>query len=119
MAYTFKQINSLEKRLGERARLLEKYPDKIPVIIDKFSGDKTLPALTKSKYILAPNTTIGQLLYTIRCSLPTMRSSHALFLFISNTAPPTTVRLVELYDSFKDSDGFLYCMISSEATFGH
>ena len=32
---TFKEINSLEKRKNESKYILEKYPDKVPIIIER------------------------------------------------------------------------------------
>jgi len=116
--YSFREMNTMEKRIEERTRLLQKYPDRIPVVVEKFSGDKILPPLTKTRYVLPRNTTIGQFLYIIRSTMPELRPSHSVFLFISNTAPPVSVRLGDLYDSLQESDGFLYCIISCEATFG-
>lgn len=118
MTYTFKQINSLEKRIAESTRLREKYPGRVPVICEKFTGDKYLPELSKTKYIFPANTTVGHFLFTVRSNIHALKPHLALFAFVNNTSPPVNSRLDDLYDSFKDSDGFLYVLLSSESVFG-
>ena len=116
---SFKQRYTYEKRIEEFNRIKEKYPDRIPVIAEKFSGDRILPSFSKTKYILPGNTTVGQMLYTIRCALGLhLKPSTALFLFINNILPPSNMKLKEIYSLYSEQDGFLYVIISSENTFG-
>ena len=117
MSYSFREINSLEKRRLEFDRIKLKYPDRVPVIVEKFTGDKYLPFFLKNKYIVPENTTVGQLLYMVRNKLP-ISANMALFFFIENMLPPTNLRIGELYNRHKDDDGFLYAVVTSEATFG-
>jgi len=117
MSYSFREINSLEKRKLEFDRIKKKYPDRVPVIVEKFTGDKYLPFFLKNKYIVPENTTVGQLLYMVRNKLP-IGANMALFFFIENMLPPTNIRIGELYDRHRDDDGFLYAVVTSEATFG-
>ena len=116
---SFKHRYTFEKRVEEFNRIKLKYPDRIAVIAEKFSGDKFLPSFSKTKYILPDNTTVGQMLYTIRCSLGFhIKPTTALFLFINNTLPPSNMKLKELYNIYVDPDGFIYAVISSENAFG-
>lgn len=55
--------------------------------------------------------------YVIRKRL-TLPAEQALFLFVGGTLPTTSTLLRELYSSYADADGFLYCHYSSENTFG-
>ena len=62
---SFKQIHSVEKRLSESSRIRSKYPERVPVIIEKdFNSD--IIDLDKNKYLVPDELTIGQLVYFIR-----------------------------------------------------
>jgi|688.fasta_scaffold780180_2 GABA(A) receptor-associated protein len=116
---SFRERYSYEKRIEEFNRLKIKHPDRLPIIVEKFTGDKHLPSLPKTKFLLQGNTTMGQLLYTVRCNLGMqLKPSIATFLFINNILPPSNMKLKEIYDIYKEPDGFLYIIISAENTFG-
>ena len=116
---SFKERFTLEKRIEEFTKIKNKYPDRIPIIAEKFSGDKYLPSFPKTKFLLLGNNTIGQLVFTIRSSLGFhIRPATAIFLFVNNILPPSGMKLRDVYEQYKEPDGFLYCLISSENTFG-
>jgi GABA(A) receptor-associated protein len=116
---SFKERFTLEKRIEEFTKIKTKYPDRIPIIAEKFSGDKYLPSFPKTKFLLLGNNTIGQLVFTIRSSLGFhIRPATAIFLFVNNILPPSGMKLRDVYEQYKETDGFLYCLISSENTFG-
>ncbi|MFS7939524.1 putative autophagy protein Atg8 ubiquitin [Helianthus anomalus] len=47
----FKQEHDLEKRRAEATRIREKYPDRIPVIMEK--GERSdVPTIDKKKYVI-------------------------------------------------------------------
>jgi GABA(A) receptor-associated protein len=117
MNFSFRDRYTFEKRVTECDRLLKKNPNHIPLVAEKFSGDKYLPSFNKTKYLLKPNTTIGQLAFMIRTSIY-LKPSMALFLFINNSIPPINLELGDIYQQYKDPDGFLYIVVTSEATFG-
>ena len=117
MNFSFRERYTLEKRVTECDRLLKKHPNHIPLVAEKFSGDKYLPCFNKTKSLLKPNPTIGQLAYMIRTSVY-LKPSMALFLFINNSVPPVSMELGDIYLQHKDPDGFLYIVVSSETTFG-
>ena len=94
----------------------EKYSDRIPVIVDK-SKKSDLNDLDKKKYLVPDNYTVGQFVYVIRrrISIPKEKS---IFVFIQNVLPPTSALMSEMYDKYKEHDGFLYITYSGENTFG-
>ena len=113
----YKQTNMLEDRKIESYRILVKYPDKIPIICEKHSSCKTIKEITKKKYLVSMNYTCGQFMYIIRAQLQ-LPAEHAMFFFIKDSIPSNTQTVGELYDSYKDEDGFLYIHYASENTFG-
>lgn len=112
----YKKRCSFENRQQESARIRAKYIDRIPVVCEIAKNSDNL-VLDKTKYLVPDNLTIGQFVYVVRKRLK-VTSDKAIFIFINNMLPPTAMLLDELYKENKDDDGFLYCVISSENTFG-
>jgi GABA(A) receptor-associated protein len=111
----FKTLHSLEKRKSEAERIMKKYPDRIPVIVETGKYSR-LPPLDKKKY-LVPELTVGQFLYVLRNRIK-LNSEEALFLFINNTLPATSALMSQIYKENKSDDNFLYCTLTSESVFG-
>lgn len=103
---------------GEAARIMSKYPDKIPVIVEKAQKTRdTLPELKKNKYVVPRDLTMGQMIYLIRRYL-TLPPEEALFLFVSNTLVPSTERIVDVWGRYRSEDGALHVLYSGESAFG-
>jgi GABA(A) receptor-associated protein len=83
----FKQEHPLEKRQAEAARIREKYPDRIPVIVEK-TEKSDIPDIDKKKYLVPADLTVGQFVYVIRKRIK-LSSEKAIFIFVKNVLPPT------------------------------
>jgi GABA(A) receptor-associated protein len=112
---SYKEDFSIEKRKKESARILEKYPDRIPIIIEVNPSQKI--DLDKKKFLCPSDISLGQLLCIIRKRIK-LTDEQALFIFINETLPAMPTLLGHFYKEFKDEDGFLYAVISKENTFG-
>ena len=116
MASSFKTEHSLEKRKSEAARIRDKYPDRIPVIVER--ADKSdMPEIDKKKYLVPADLTVGQFVYVIRKRIK-LSAERAIYLFVDNVLPPTAAYMSALYSEHKDEDGFLYIKFSGENYFG-
>ncbi|KAK3253313.1 Autophagy-related protein 8d [Cymbomonas tetramitiformis] len=113
---SFKQEHPLEKRQGEAQRIREKYPDRIPVIVEK-SEKSDIPDIDKKKYLVPADLTVGQFVYVIRKRIK-LGPEKAIFIFVNNVLPPTAALMSAIYEEHKDDDGFLYITYSGENTFG-
>lgn len=113
----FKQENSLEDRKNETTKIMKKYDDRIPIIIER-SARTDLPDVEKNKYLVPDNLTVGQFIFTALRTRLKIDNSKALFVFIDDQIPPTSASLKEIYDEHKDEDGFLYMTYAGENTFG-
>lgn len=113
----FKKIHKFEDRLQESTRIKNKYPERIPIICEKYKNNDTIPKLDKSKYLVPIDLTIGQFMYVIRKRIK-LSSEQAIFIFINGTIPSNNAEIYKIYESFKDEDGFLYVTYSGENTFG-
>ena len=112
----FRDEFTFEKRKAEADKIRAKYPDRVPVIVEKTMGSNIDP-IDKKKYLVPGDLTIGQFVYVIRKRIK-LSQEKAIFLFINNTLPPTAALVSAIYDTHKDSDGFLYVKYSGENTFG-
>jgi GABA(A) receptor-associated protein len=115
---SFKGRYSYEERKKESLKVTSRYPDKVPVIVERAaSADANMPEIDRKKYLVPPHITVGQFVYTIRKRIK-LKPETALFLFINNTLVPNSALIINIYDEKCDNDGFLYVIYSSENTFG-
>ena len=116
----FKDEIPFAMRKEEASRILSKYPDRIPIIIER-SGECSddIPVVDKKKYLVPNDITTGQFTYIIRKRIE-LEPEKAIFLFAGEdfTIPPSSSLISEIYNNFKDEDGFLYFTYSGENTFG-
>ncbi|KAJ6729903.1 MICROTUBULE-ASSOCIATED PROTEINS 1A/1B LIGHT CHAIN 3-RELATED, partial [Salix viminalis] len=75
------------KRRAEAARIREKYPDRIPVIVEK-AERSDIPNIDKKKYLVPADLTVGQFVYVIRKRIK-LSAEKAIFIFVDNVLPPT------------------------------
>lgn len=117
----FKKEVPLEKRQELNKRIKEKYPNRLPVIIEVHQDRFTKPlVLSKTKYLVGPEMTFSSLLYELRKHIYLIESHESLFLFVNESlVPPNTSMIGQIYDQHKDSeDNFLYLILTKENTFG-
>ena len=119
---TFKQTISLKERQEKSTKLLNTYfPDKIPVIIQKYKNNENLPDIKHIKFLVPNYMTHNQLLLIIRNKMKiTLDPSIALYLISENGKMVTgSVTIGDIYEEFKNKeDNFLYFFYCGENTFG-
>ena len=113
----FKIKYSLIERKHDCNRILLKYPDRIPIICDKYLYSRSAPDIDKHKYLVGYDLTLGQFIAIIR---KRMKLTHeiGLYIFIHGLIHPNSSLLKHLFIDFKDDDGFLYIEYDIENTFG-
>jgi GABA(A) receptor-associated protein len=116
---TFIDRFSFFERSSESSRIMKKYTDRIPIICEKNLRDVRTPSIDKHKYLVPFNITVGQFMYVIRKRLRILKED-AIFLFIGdkNVIVPIHMSMDQVYDQFKNKDGFLYIIYSKENVFG-
>eukprot|EP00211_Chloroparvula_japonica_P013472 CAMPEP_0119130708 /NCGR_PEP_ID=MMETSP1310-20130426/8506_1 /TAXON_ID=464262 /ORGANISM="Genus nov. species nov., Strain RCC2339" /LENGTH=121 /DNA_ID=CAMNT_0007121237 /DNA_START=113 /DNA_END=478 /DNA_ORIENTATION=- len=113
---TFKEQHPYQKRVEVAAKIRQKYPDRLPVIVEKAPGSKA-PDIDKRKYLVPVDITIGNFYTEIRNHIK-IDANMSIFLFVNNVIPPTPAPMFQIYDQYKDDDGFLYIQYTDENTFG-
>ena len=109
--------NDYLERVKKSQIILEKYPDRVPLIIQPSKNDRDSFPIDKSKYITPRDLTLMQLQQIIRKRVH-FPPEKALFMFINNKIYPITSLIGSVYDTNKDPDGFLYVTYCQESTFG-
>ncbi len=95
----------------QSVRLMEKYPDRVPIIINK-SDFK----LDKKKYLVPKDLSIGQFMMIVRSKV-NIKPEESMFIFIDNLIPCSTDLIQQLYANHQ-KDGILYVTLCLENTFG-
>ena len=113
----FKENFPFDKRKGESTRIMQKYPDRVPIICER-GGMTDIPLIDKHKYLVPRDLLVGQFMHVIRKRLK-LDSAKAIFLFINNRMiPSSSTTLGIIYEEHKDEDEFLYITYSGENAFG-
>merc|ERR1711976_945004 len=117
MKWQFKEDHTLDQRCQESNKIRQKYPDRIPVIVQKVEGSN-IEKIDKRKYLVPADIAAAQFMWIIRKRI-NLPSERAIFLFVDKMVPQSSWTMGELYEQHKDEDGFLYIAYSGENTFGH
>ena len=112
----FKEDFSLERRKSESNKIMEKYPSRIPIIVEK-GNDCQLKHIDKKKYLVPRDLNMNYFIYVIRRRID-LEPSESLFLLVNNQLCPSNDSISDIYEKHADQDGFLYIKYTAENTFG-
>lgn len=116
MKFKFKEENSFEHRKAEATNIRIKYPERVPVIIEK-EPTAQVGDLDKKKFLIPSDISVSQLIWIIRKRI-SLSQEKALFLYIGRTIPLASASIGQVYEENRDEDDFLYISFSGENTFG-
>lgn len=114
----FKKECSLEKRKELSEKIRNAHPDRVPVIVEKHIKSKTLPNLSKRKFLAPGDLTFAQFLMSVREHIRT-NSSEAIFWSVGDKSMSSNSKFMDqIYSQYKDEDGFLYVNYIEQDAFG-
>jgi len=116
MKWQYKEEHPFEKRKSEGEKIRRKYPDRVPVIVER-APKARIAELDKKKYLVPSDLTVGQFYFLIRKRV-SLRPEDALFFFVNNVIPPTSATMGSLYQEHHEEDYFLYIAYSDESVYG-
>uniref|UniRef100_A0A5K3EGH9 Gamma-aminobutyric acid receptor-associated protein-like 2 n=1 Tax=Mesocestoides corti TaxID=53468 RepID=A0A5K3EGH9_MESCO len=116
MKFVFKESHSFDQRVKDATKIRQKYPDRIPVIVERHPGSQ-INDLDKHKFLVPSEITVAQFMWIIRKRLE-LSPEKALFLFFDDLVPQASLTIGQLYNERKSDDGFLYAHYSGENSFG-
>ncbi|CAI5770609.1 microtubule-associated protein 1 light chain 3 gamma [Podarcis muralis] len=114
----FKQRKSFATRVEEVAGIRGKFPTKVPVIVERYQKEKYLPLLDKTKFLVPQELTMTQFITIIRSRMA-LSSTQAFYMLVNNKSLASmSLTLAEVYQDYKDEDGFVYMTYASQEMFG-
>ncbi|XP_066594610.1 microtubule-associated proteins 1A/1B light chain 3A-like [Prorops nasuta] len=115
----YKEKRPFAMRVAEVNAVREKYPDRIPIIVERYTGEKYLPIMGKIKFLVPDFLSVAELTRIIRLKLQ-LHPNQAIFLLVNQRCMASgSMTLAQLYQQEKDEDGYLYILFASQETFGH
>ena len=113
----FQEEYTFEYRKREFLKIIKKYPNRIPVIVEKNIKCDKLIDIKKKKYLVPNELNISSLIYLIRKNMK-LDPSQSLFLMTNSKILNHNKPISDTYEENKSEDGFLYIYYTSENTFG-
>ena len=111
----FELNHSFEKRKDESFRILQQYPNRVPIICERINHE--IPELSRKKYLVPDDLIMCNFMYVIRKRL-ILAPEVSIYLFVNKKIVPSSMAMGDIYNKYKSEDGFLYIHYSGESTFG-
>jgi len=103
-----------QERIKESTYLLEKYPNRVPIII---IPGKNITEKKEFKFLVPENLSLIQLVYLMKEKM-NHTSYDSIYFCIDNIILNSTEKIYNLKRKYKSKDGFLYIYYVKENTFG-
>ena len=121
----FKKNNPYEKRNEMSISVMKKYPNSVPVIVEKASASSGKVDLSKTKYMVPKTLSMGDFSREVRKHLSTPSGAmEAIFMMAIPDNDKNGILCInssmmsDIYDKHSSNDGFLYFELALENTFG-
>jgi GABA(A) receptor-associated protein len=115
LGYSYYKIQvPFEKRIEQSILVMQKYPNRLPIICDI---SKKLPKLDKHKYLIPDDLKTESFMFVIRRRIQ-LPPEQAMYFFVNNKLITGNKFMSQIYEKEKDEDGFLYVYVCAENTFG-
>ncbi len=117
MEFKYKKAKTLEERKEECEKVKKDHPGKICLICEK-APKSQLPDIEKTKYLLKEDINLVQFTQIIRNKLKIEKESALFFLVNGKKSLSGNDTMINIYNKYKDVDGFLYVAYAAEEVWG-
>jgi microtubule-associated protein 1 light chain len=116
----YKQKKSFDARKAEVTTISSKFPNKIPVIVERGRNERNLPLLDRSKFLVPEELSLAQFSVIVRerLGVPLSEETTMFFLVNDKSLVVLSTPLRQVYENDKDEDGFLYMVYTSQPGMG-
>jgi len=115
---SYKKLRSFDERSTEAQQILKERPDIVPVIIEKTRGETLLPPIDKRKFLISKEATMSTVIQSVRRRLD-LHQNQTIFLLIADAVIPSASSPInQVYQEYKDEDGFLYIKYAAQEVYG-
>jgi GABA(A) receptor-associated protein len=115
----FKRKHTFDQRVEQSRKIMKKFPDRVPVVVERAPSGPFIGELEKSKFLMPFDATVIGFMGTLRRQV-VANSSHGFYLYCGsrNVLVSGSNTFQHLYTNYKDDDGFLYMIYAAENVFG-
>lgn len=119
MKFKFKLQNpDINKRKEECSKVRQKYPDRLPIIIEK-DPNSQIKDIDRTKFLVPSDLEAHHLLYIVRKRLELNKEETIYMLVNGKTSISGDTPLKKIYEDFQDKeDGYLYIVYASQLAWG-
>ena len=96
---SFKGSHTIEDRINESTKIIAKYPQRIPIIVERATGCR-LNNIQKNKYLAPRDMAMCQFVFTVRKKIE-LQPSEAIFLMVNGQLVQSSILLAEIYEKHK------------------
>lgn len=107
---------SLEQKKAEVAKIRQKYPRRVPVMVYKHPKSK-IANIDKNKFLVPLDMPLGSFSCVLRKRIK-LQSIDAIYLFVGGSLAQSHATMGQIYQDHQDDSGYLSVMYSGERTFG-
>lgn len=119
-----KRVSSSRKSMQEQAvEMLARYPDRVPIFLERGKGCSNVPEVKKNKYLAPRTITVAEFQSVVRQRMK-LDAGVAMFMMVGigkeggGCLMPSSMLIGEAYDTFRFEDSFLHITYTGENTFG-
>ena len=100
-------------------RLMEKYPNKIPIIIEGSRFFNLKHNIKHKKYMVSRDSSFIQFMLAVKLNIDTINAYDAIYFNTDKGVIfPSSQCIGDIYDNYKSENDILYLYLTSENTFG-
>ena len=118
MQFSYKISKPFNERKEEYEKVIEQNPGKIAIIVEK-APKSQIPEIEKKKFLINEEMKFLQFTKIIRNKIKIDEKEALFFLVNGKTSLTGNDSMREIYNKYKDEDGFLYIAYATQEIWGN